>query len=105
MLWDASALEGYAIKARDGRIGSVGEFLFEDTRWIVRWLVVDTGHWLAGRKVLLPPSALGEPDPSRLPARSGEEALVALVGELGVGDRDPCRGCRSAPGVPPPQWC
>jgi hypothetical protein len=64
MLWDASALEGYAIEAIDGRIGSVREFLFEDTNWIVRWLVVDTGHWLSGRKVLLPPSALGEPDPS-----------------------------------------
>jgi hypothetical protein len=64
MLWDASALEGYSIEASDGRIGSVGEFLFEDTSWIVRWLVVDTGHWLSGRKVLLPPSALGEPDPS-----------------------------------------
>lgn len=64
MLWDASALEGYAIEASDGRIGSVGEFLFEDTSWIVRWLVVDTGHRLSGRKVLLPPSALGEPDPS-----------------------------------------
>jgi hypothetical protein len=24
----------------------------------VRWLVVDTGHWLPGRKILLPPSAL-----------------------------------------------
>src|SRR5215204_1752390 len=65
MLWDASALEGYVIEASDGRLGSVSDFLFEDTSWIIRWLVVDTGNWLSGRKVLLPPSALGEPDPSR----------------------------------------
>ena len=30
--------------------------------WIIRWLVVDTGNWLPGRKVLLPLSALGHPD-------------------------------------------
>lgn len=30
--------------------------------WAVRWLIVDTGAWLPGRKVLLPPSALGKPD-------------------------------------------
>jgi len=36
--------------------------LFEDAHWMIRWLVVDTGHWLPGRKVLLPPSALGHPD-------------------------------------------
>jgi len=64
VLWDASALNGYAIEASDGRIGSVSDFLFEDTSWIVRWLVVDTGNWLSGRKVLLPLSALGKPDPS-----------------------------------------
>ena len=64
MLWDASVLEGYAIDANDGRIGSVSDFLFEDTNWIVRWLVADTGNWLSDRKVLLPLSALGKPDPS-----------------------------------------
>jgi hypothetical protein len=63
MLWDASALDGYAIEASDGRIGSVSDFLFDDTNWIVRWLVVDTASWLSGRKVLLPVSALGRPDP------------------------------------------
>ena len=41
-------------------MGAVSDFLFDDASWRVRWLVVDTGHWLSGRKVLLPPSALGE---------------------------------------------
>jgi hypothetical protein len=63
MLWDASVMKGYAIEAHDGRLGTVSDFLFEDASWMVRWLVVDTGHWLSGRKVLLPPSALGHPDP------------------------------------------
>ena len=62
MLWNSSAINGYAIQATDGNIGTVSDMLFEDTSWAVRWLVVDTGNWLPGRKVLLPLSALGQPD-------------------------------------------
>jgi hypothetical protein len=62
MLWDASAIDGYAIEAIDGRLGTVRDLLFEDVGWVIRWLVVDTGNWLPGRKVLLPLSALGQPD-------------------------------------------
>ena len=52
MLWDTSALDGYAIEASDGRIGSASDFLFDDARWIVRWLGRRrTGNWLSGRKV------------------------------------------------------
>ena len=65
MLWNASAMNGYAIEASDGGLGTVGDFLFEDTTWIVRWLVVDPGKWLSGRKVLLPLAALGQPDPAQ----------------------------------------
>jgi hypothetical protein len=62
MVWTASGIAGYAIVARDGRIGSVDDFLFDDATWTVRWLVVDTGSWLSGRRVLLPPARLGPPD-------------------------------------------
>lgn len=58
MLRHQSEIIGYAIHANDGYFGTVSDHLFEDTTWSVRWLVVDTGHWLPGRKVLLPPSAL-----------------------------------------------
>ena len=62
MLWDISAINGYAINASDGQLGTVSDLLFDDVRWIIRWLVVDTGIWLPGRKVLLPVSALCKPD-------------------------------------------
>ncbi len=62
MLRVGAALEGYAIKAEDGEIGTVSDFLFDDRTWKVRWMVVDTGHWLTGRKVLVHPSAIGQPD-------------------------------------------
>jgi sporulation protein YlmC with PRC-barrel domain len=58
MLQVISALEGFAIEATDGRIGTVVDFLFDDASWKVRWLVVDCGSWLKGRKVLIHPSAV-----------------------------------------------
>jgi hypothetical protein len=65
MLRNASGINGYAIAASDGELGTVSDFLFDDANWLVRWLVVDTGKWLSGRKVLLPTSVLGHLDPKR----------------------------------------
>jgi hypothetical protein len=62
MLWKASAIREFKIQASDGEIGVVKDLLFDDKTWTARWLVVDTGFWLFGRKVLLPVSALGKPD-------------------------------------------
>ena len=62
MLWRASAIRAYNIQASDGEIGVVKDLLFDDKRWQTRWLVIDTGSWLFGRKLLLPVSALGKPD-------------------------------------------
>jgi len=62
MLWTASVINGYAVVAKDGQIGTVSDFLFDDDSWLIRWLIVDTGNWLSGRKVLLPSSALGSLD-------------------------------------------
>jgi sporulation protein YlmC with PRC-barrel domain len=65
MLRNASEMHGYAIMASDGHIGTVSDLLFEDTTWRVRWVVVDTGDWLPGRKVILPISVLGHIDASQ----------------------------------------
>lgn len=62
MLWNTSAIKSYAIEAKNGRLGTVSDILFDDTSWVVRWLVVDTGKWLSGRRVLLPLSSLGQPN-------------------------------------------
>jgi uncharacterized protein YrrD len=60
MLRRTHEMKGYTIGAADGPIGAIHDFLFDDHSWLVRWLVVDTGHVLPGRKVLLPPSILGQ---------------------------------------------
>jgi hypothetical protein len=62
MLWNASVISGYSVSASDGKIGTISDFLFDDTNWLMRWLVVDTGNWLLGRRVLLPSSALAHLD-------------------------------------------
>ena len=62
MLQNSSAMKDYAIAAKDGMIGTVSDFLFDQSTWTVRWLVVDTGKWLTGRKVLIHPSAIENVD-------------------------------------------
>ncbi len=62
MLKNASEIHGYGIAATDGHIGTVSDLLFDDKTWLVRWLVVDLGAWLPGRKVILPSSVLGHLD-------------------------------------------
>jgi len=57
MLRSVKALEKCAIRATDGNVGQVGDLLFDDLAWVIRYLVVDTGTWHAGRKVLI--STLG----------------------------------------------
>jgi sporulation protein YlmC with PRC-barrel domain len=64
MLLNLSTIHNHTIAASDGSIGSVSDVLFDDVSWMIRWLVVDTGKWLSGRKVLLPPTALGHAQPS-----------------------------------------
>ncbi len=58
MLRSLKDLEGYKITAEDGDIGKLHDFLFDNGFWTVRYVVVDTGHWLPGRKVLLRPGVL-----------------------------------------------
>ena len=62
MLFSFESLRGYEIRAADGDIGSVRDVLFEDTTSMVRYLVVETGSWLFGRRVLLAPAAVGGVD-------------------------------------------
>lgn len=62
-------LAGDKIAATDGEIGRIDEVYFDDQAWRVRYLVVDTGGWLGGRKVLISPLSIDR-------ARSGEDAIA-----------------------------
>jgi sporulation protein YlmC with PRC-barrel domain len=55
-------LQGHIVCARDGDIGKVSNLYFDDRAWTIRYLVVDTGGWLSGRRVLISPVAVREAD-------------------------------------------
>jgi hypothetical protein len=57
-----SSMIGYAIRATDGDLGKVDQFYFDDEAWTIRYVVVKTGKWLSGRKVLISPVAFGTPE-------------------------------------------
>jgi len=55
-------LVGCTVRAKDGGIGRVEEFYFDNHKWIIRYMVVDTGRWLQGRQVLISTAALKRPE-------------------------------------------
>jgi hypothetical protein len=66
MLRSVRDLCRFTIGATDGDIGSVHDLYFDDQDWTVRYIVVDTGTWLPGRRVLISPLSVRE---------AGEEQL------------------------------
>ncbi|CAN5740037.1 PRC-barrel domain-containing protein [soil metagenome] len=70
MLRRAKDLLGLSIRATDGELGKVHDFYFDDQTWAIRYLVVDVGSWLFGRRVLLAASVVGNP--------TGEEKAIPV---------------------------
>lgn len=62
MLRSTNELIGYHLRAEDGPFGKVDDFLFDDRKWALRYLVADTGDWLGKRRFLLSPQLLRDPD-------------------------------------------
>ena len=60
MLRSMKDLLDYGIAATDGPAGSVRDFYFDEEVWTVRYLVIDTGTILPGKKVLLAPQAIAD---------------------------------------------
>jgi len=53
MLRKLSDLEKFQVKGRDGDLGKVSDFYFDQERFILRYLVIDTGHWLQHELTLI----------------------------------------------------
>jgi uncharacterized protein YrrD len=58
MLRRTNEIKGYTLGTRDGEIGRVKDFYFDDKSWKIRYLVADTGAWLPLRQVLISPYAV-----------------------------------------------
>jgi len=57
-LQSTNAVNGYEIQALDGAIGTVSGFMADDKSWAIRELVVETGHWYAGKEILIAPTKI-----------------------------------------------
>jgi hypothetical protein len=62
MLRGIDELMGYKLSAKDGEIGKVYDFYFDDYSWTIRYMVADTGNWLPGKRVLISTYSLEKPD-------------------------------------------
>jgi hypothetical protein len=49
------AVNGSHIRAKDGEIGHVEDFIIDEETWAIRYLIVDTRNWWPGKKVLVSP--------------------------------------------------
>jgi sporulation protein YlmC with PRC-barrel domain len=58
MIRSIKELRHYDIAARDGSLGDVHDVFFDDHSWKVRYLVIDTGNWLPGRRVMVSPETV-----------------------------------------------
>lgn len=62
MLTKTTNLNGFTIRATDGELGTVDQFYFDDETWAIRYLTVETGGWLGGRRVLISPLSVVHAD-------------------------------------------
>jgi len=58
MLISTQAAIGCTLDNEETQVGAVRDLFFDDRWWVVRYLVVETGGWLHGRRVLLPPAVV-----------------------------------------------
>jgi hypothetical protein len=54
-LRSTNTVSGYHIQAKDGGIGHVDDFIIDDETWAIRYLIIDTVNWWAGKKILISP--------------------------------------------------
>jgi hypothetical protein len=73
MLQASNALARSRLEAVDGEVGTCEALYFDDVRWAVRFLLVDSSKWLSGRSTLISPVAIGEVRPRE------REILVELT--------------------------
>jgi hypothetical protein len=59
-LWSTANLQGFSVEAIDGGIGKIDEASNDVS---ASYIVVDTGPWIFGKKVMLPAGVISRVDP------------------------------------------
>ena len=82
MLRSVKEMLNYSILATDGEIGTVSDVLVGDSDLKLRYLVIDTGGWLSGRKVLVSTAWLSSVEP-------GKETVVVNIEKKRIKESPP----------------
>lgn len=77
MLRKVKELKGYSLQATDGDLGKVKDVFFDDEKWTIRYLVVETGSWLSSRRVLISPYSIDgvNPDDNSISVRLTQQQV------------------------------
>lgn len=51
---------GYDIHALDGKIGTITDFLMEDSSWEIEFMIIEAGSWFHEKKALISPKWIKE---------------------------------------------
>ena len=107
MTLKVSDLKGDDVLARDGSVGTLDDVYFDDERWTVRYMVVDTGRWIPGRRILIAPEAvqseISDPGKLRVGATLGElEQAPGATADVPVAEQ--ARAAQARGFGPPYYW-
>ncbi|HZW11970.1 MAG TPA: PRC-barrel domain-containing protein [Noviherbaspirillum sp.] len=61
-LHSVKGLDNFTVAAKDGDVGTVDDVYFDEEKWVIRYLVVDTGDWFIRRDVLISPISIRRND-------------------------------------------
>jgi uncharacterized protein YrrD len=75
MLITIDNFTGYKIDAKDGEIGHIKDVYFDEERLTARYLIVDTGPWIFGRKVLISPQSAQKWEDGKLQVNLTKEQI------------------------------
>lgn len=53
-------IKGYKVQAIDGLIGHLADFMIDGRTWKIPEIVVETGHWFAGKTIRIPTDMLSK---------------------------------------------
>ena len=82
MLRSVKEMLNYSILATDGEIGTISDVLVGDSDLKLRYLVIETGGWLSGRKVLLSTAWLSSVEP-------GKETVIVNIEKKRIQESPP----------------
>ncbi len=54
-LRSTQVVTGYEVRASDGTVGHVNDFIIDERDWTIKYLIVETNNWWHGQQVLVSP--------------------------------------------------